>query len=235
MLLEIDRTNGQMKAGYNLHTTPIFDGIASAHGRMLVSMSDGSLLCLGGTGTNIDAIPAETIAAYNADSKVVPPSKRRNKAVNRKQRVFNLKLKDAVEAAQAPYVINRNVKITAKVIPTAPNGVILAHGGNVQGYAVYLKDNKLTFTSRIDSKLTTISDPNDFPTSGAMIGAHLDPTGKLTLAINGDEVATKQGKPIKNHPADGLQVGEDSGSQVGEYGNGEFNGTVSDLVLSLRK
>ena len=235
MLLEIDRTNGEMLAGYNLHTTPIFDGIASAQGRMLISMSDGSLLCLGGAGSDLDAIPTDSIASYNADSKVVPPSKRRNRNVNRKQRVFNLKRNDTLAATQAPYVVGRNVKITAKVDSTNPNGVILAHGGAVQGYSVYLKDNKLTFATRVDSQLTTITAPDAFPSSGALIGAHLDPTGKLTLAIDGQEVATTQGKPIKSHPADGLQVGEDEGSQVSVYGNGAFSGTVSDLVLSLRK
>lgn len=237
MLLEVDRKNGAILGGYDLPTTPVFDGMASAYGKMLVSMSDGSLLCLGsrvgGQGQALGVIPAKTIAAYNADSKVVPPSEKRKRMGNRKKRVFKLKLNDELSAQQAPYVVKRNVKITAHVKATTSDGVIVAQGGNVIGYALYLKGGRLTFSTRSANALTTVTAPDPFPEEGAMVGALLGSDGKLTLAIDGEEVASAKGKAIGGHPADGLSVGDDLSSPVGEYEASDFAGEITDLMLSL--
>lgn len=235
MLLEVDRRNGAILGGYELPTNPVFDGMASAYGKMFVSMSDGSVLCLGSaeSGPALAAVPAKAIAEFNADSKVVPPSEKRKNQGNRKQRVFKFKLGDDLAAANAPYVVNRNLKISARVIPTKPSGVILAHGGNVIGYSLYLNEGKLTWASRAAGKLTSVTAPDPFPENGAMVGAFMGRDGTLKLAIDGVEVATAEGQAIKGHPADGLTVGDDLSSPVAEYEASDFAGEISDLTLSL--
>ena len=69
-LLVVDRSNGEMTEGYQLHTTPVFDGMVSAYSKLFIAMSDGSVICLGDTGTGSKALSAETIETYNASSSV---------------------------------------------------------------------------------------------------------------------------------------------------------------------
>ena len=151
-MFEVDRTNGSLKSGYRLPTTPVFDGMAAAYGKLLVSLTDGSLVCLGETTSGNEAglvpVAAKVIAEYNADSKVVPPSQRRGgRKGDRKRKVFQLGQGAELSSANAPYVVGRDVKITAQVRSERPDGVILAHGGNVLGYALYLKDGRLHLAS----------------------------------------------------------------------------------------
>ncbi len=70
ILLVVDRDNGTMTEGYQLHTTPVFDGMVSAYNKLFISMSDGSVVCLGSEGSDSDALSDETIATYNARSSV---------------------------------------------------------------------------------------------------------------------------------------------------------------------
>jgi hypothetical protein len=47
-LLAVSADNGKTLADYNLKSSPVFDGMAVAYGRLYVSMKDGSVLCLAG-------------------------------------------------------------------------------------------------------------------------------------------------------------------------------------------
>ncbi len=69
-LLVVDRSNGEMTEGYQLHTTPVFDGMVSAYNKLFIAMSDGSVVCLGDKGADIKTLSAETIETYNASSSV---------------------------------------------------------------------------------------------------------------------------------------------------------------------
>jgi outer membrane protein assembly factor BamB/SAM-dependent methyltransferase len=46
ILMAISASDGTELARYQLDSTPVFDGMAAAHGRLYVSMQDGSLLCM---------------------------------------------------------------------------------------------------------------------------------------------------------------------------------------------
>ena len=50
----------------------------------------------------------------------------------------------------------RSIRIQADLKSTG-DGVIVAQGGTADGYSLYIKDGRLTFTSRIRSKITTIT------------------------------------------------------------------------------
>jgi outer membrane protein assembly factor BamB len=79
LLLAIDPQNGQMTEGYKLHTTPVFDGMVNAYNKLYISMSDGSVICLGGEGRDNEALKAELIETYNANAKVVGPKPRKKR------------------------------------------------------------------------------------------------------------------------------------------------------------
>jgi len=46
LLMAVSASDGTELAQYQLDSSPVFDGMAAAYGRLYVSMEDGSLLCL---------------------------------------------------------------------------------------------------------------------------------------------------------------------------------------------
>ncbi|HIG26282.1 MAG TPA: hypothetical protein EYQ50_00190 [Verrucomicrobiales bacterium] len=80
LLMEVDRENGTLKTGFKLHTTPVFDGMAIAYNNLFISMSDGSLICLGSSGKDLQAIPNQTMESYKSESrKPLPIAKGKGK------------------------------------------------------------------------------------------------------------------------------------------------------------
>lgn len=68
LLLNVNAIDGSIDSGYKLPTTPVFDGLISAGGRMYVSLSDGSVMCLCGEGKSLKKIAQSDIADYDANS-----------------------------------------------------------------------------------------------------------------------------------------------------------------------
>jgi outer membrane protein assembly factor BamB len=48
LLIAVSASDGAELAQYQLDSSPVFDGIAAAYGRLYISMNDGSLLCMSG-------------------------------------------------------------------------------------------------------------------------------------------------------------------------------------------
>ncbi len=151
------------------------------------------------------------------------------------ERRFVLKPGDRLGRNQAPAIAGRAFTITA-TFDTGPaqDGVIVAQGGTSQGYALYLADGKLLFTVRSSGDLATAT------TSTTLTGAHtaiarLDARGALTLSLDGQSAATatKRGR-VAAMPADGLDVGADTGGAVGLYrAPNRFLGTIESVVIEL--
>jgi hypothetical protein len=78
-LLVVDRETGKMTEGYKLHTTPVFDGMVSAYNSLYISLTDGSVVCLGGEGKDVNALTAADIESYNKAAKIVPPVLKKKK------------------------------------------------------------------------------------------------------------------------------------------------------------
>ena len=53
--------------------------IHSRANNLFVSMSDGTVVCLGSEGKSVTALTSNEIGAYNAKSKIVPPKPRKKK------------------------------------------------------------------------------------------------------------------------------------------------------------
>ena len=117
----------------------------------------------------------------------------------------------------------------------AKDGVILAQGGNQNGYALHLKNGQLVFTVRIDGKATAISGG---AASGKFdIAAQLQAGGAMTLAVNGKQVAEGNASGlIAKQPQDELTIGEDAKSAVGEYdAPNPLKGRVSKVNVSAHQ
>lgn len=117
--------------------------------------------------------------------------------------------------------------------PANGNGVLIAQGGVSQGYSLYLKDHVLVFALRAGMILKTAKGPKLENDQWTHVAASLDKDGLVQLMVNGKAVgkATKVGL-VGSRPADGLSVGADSGSFVGEYQDDfAFQGQLEDVRL----
>lgn len=133
----------------------------------------------------------------------------------------------------APNVAGRKtLRFAGTFESTSPNGVLVAHGGNRYGIAVYLKENRLVFAQVEDWKRSTVS-------SGVLpAGAHLfeavrHPDGRLVLKLDGRVVGECEGSVLLRNPGDSLQIGADTVQPVGEYAVPNlFHGRISGLRIS---
>src|SRR5262245_19027472 len=129
----------------------------------------------------------------------------------------------------SPRVLNRSWSITADLeIPAAgAQGMIVAHGGTVGGYGLYVRDGKPTFVyNYLSLDRTTVAGTAPLPTGKVQLKMDLAYQGGpkefgkgalVTLSVNGTKVA--EGQIPKTIPAtisiqEGMDVGEDVGSAV---------------------
>ncbi len=120
-------------------------------------------------------------------------------------------------SSSVPQIANKPLSITCAVEPQARNGVILAQGGNQQGYALWLRDGHLLFGVRINGRLTSVA-ARETPAGRFAIAARLNRDGTMQLLVNGRIVA--EGKApglIPAQPVDELSIGQDSRTAVGDY------------------
>ena len=124
-----------------------------------------------------------------------------------------------VMAPPPPQIANRALVVSCEVAPAKEkeNGVLVAQGGEVQGYALYVKNGVPVWAVRVDKKLTEISAALA-PEGRFAVEGRLEKNGVMTLAVNGKIVATgKAPGLIAAQPKDGLSVGKDTQSAVGNY------------------
>jgi hypothetical protein len=83
-LLNVSTGDGTIRSGYKLPTTPVFDGIAAAHGRLFIALSDGTITCIGDRGEPLERISDSDIERYNANAALpVTPARRQNPAAKK--------------------------------------------------------------------------------------------------------------------------------------------------------
>ena len=135
-----------------------------------------------------------------------------------------------------PRIQNRALTIIAKANAWGDNGVILAQGGGVVGFSLYLSDGKPAFAVRNDGELKKIVAKQRLDANAGTVQVRLETTGKATLRVDGKAIAEGQVGLVGKLPIDGLQVGRDAGTQVGPYdGPSPFNGQLGNVQLKLGK
>ena len=152
------------------------------------------------------------------------------------RRVFNLQHGNTLDRWSAPPIEGRPFSIRATV-EAAGDGVIIAQGGNMGGFALYLQGGHLQFVTRIDRELTIARDEEPFPLNRPVkIMAELRRDLSLVLTIDGREAAKIESPGmLLRRPAEGLSVGFDQQpSLVGQYRNDHhFQGDLKDMQLRV--
>ncbi|MFP6752984.1 MAG: sulfatase/phosphatase domain-containing protein [Pirellulaceae bacterium] len=119
------------------------------------------------------------------------------------------------------------------VYPQKETGVILAQGGEGQGYSLYLQAGAPVFAVRSSGALKQLVGPKIPLEKWTHLVVVLAADGTGTLYLDGKPA----GKPAKLHlvssqPADNLNLGADAGSLVGDYDNPlPFVGKLEDVRL----
>jgi len=113
----------------------------------------------------------------------------------------------------------RPLTVGAWCKPASGDGVVVAHGNQTFGYSLYLKDRVPHFALRLSRLLMQVR--GDEPVEldeWTHLAATIDPQGRLTLYVQGDQAGRlEQGHFVTQPPGDGLSVGADLRRPVGEY------------------
>jgi arylsulfatase len=137
--------------------------------------------------------------------------------------------------ADAPRVAGKALMVAATVEAAGASGVVLAHGGDRSGYALYLAEGRPAFSVCTNWTRTTVH--------GSALGkgehtleARLEKDGRMALLVDGKTVAEgKAPGPVAGEPGDSLQIGADLIKPVGEYAvPNPFAGTIRRIRLEVR-
>ena len=154
-----------------------------------------------------------------------------------KQLRFELKPDDKLSGDEAPRVVNRSLRITARIETLSDNGVLIAQGGSSHGYSLYLKDGLLTLAVRRGGRQWLTACNEKLPTAPLTVIAVLSKDGQVTLKANEKSLATgKLPGGLVSHPQDGLEIGRDENGAVGDYkGPFPFQGKLGQVVIELKE
>ncbi len=165
-----------------------------------------------------------------------PPSPQETKAreaMKREPVTEQVRLAEPKGALPTIGIVGKPITAGALVTPAGEDGVIIAQGGEALGYSLYLDDGRPTFVMRRDGELFKAQSRAAVPVNRAvhLVGV-LDAELKLHVYVNGERAATADGAVIARQPSDGLSIGADTGSPVGEYSApNKLSGELRDIRI----
>jgi hypothetical protein len=106
----------------------------------------------------------------------------------------------------------------ARVKARGADGVILAHGGESHGYAIYLRDRVPRVALRIDGQVYEVAGAEPISDGWTTIAGVIGRDLLLKLIVNGTPAAKpRRAGLISLNPNESLQIGTDTGTLVGSY------------------
>ena len=144
-----------------------------------------------------------------------------------------VKAGDVFSNRSAINVENKAFSVTCEVSGQELAGVVLAHGGLVTGYSLYVKEQMVVFALR---RTKEIIDRVEAPLKDG--GAHQIVAsvkkGQLLLQIDSDDpVATTSRGLLQKHPSEDLCIGLDNRMPVDSQSpKGKFSGTIKSVRVA---
>lgn len=123
--------------------------------------------------------------------------------------------------------------VEAWVSAVRPNGVIVARGGPAEGFALTIQQGKPIFAVRANSELATVEGEQRIIGGWHHVVGVVTSDKEMRLYVDGRRVAEgKTSSLLTKDPAQGLEIGVDAGSPVGNYEspNG-FSGIIDEVRL----
>lgn len=125
-----------------------------------------------------------------------------------------------------PQIANCTLRLSAEIQADTPHGVVIAQGGNRNGYALHFIDGKPTFDVRVDGQLRRVTVAKSV--SGKIALAATLTENTMTISVNGGQPVSQPSPGlIPVQPADPLNLGFDDRTSAGDYtAPHRFNGTL---------
>ncbi|MBG87587.1 MAG: arylsulfatase [Verrucomicrobiales bacterium] len=170
------------------------------------------------------------IKAISADR---PGGSRKNNKAGKKLDWPKVKTGNIYASSQAPNVVRKPFSINAAVDASKPEGVIVAHGGSVVGYSLYVKNGQCVFSiRRANDQLHQVK--TAIAGGRSVIHAGLNKQGMLTIQINEGERAEAKGGLLPRHPSESLCIGHDDRNPVdGNAPKPRFNGRLVKISVAV--
>ena len=146
-----------------------------------------------------------------------------------------VKAEQVYASNSAPAIAGNPFRIDCRVAGMPTKGVIVAHGGTVVGYSLYLKDRRLTFAiRRNNSTIHRVSTPPP-PADSFSIIAILEANGTISLTASDDEPAIARTPGLlPSHPQEDLSISHDVANPVDDQSPKQtFDGTIESLKVSV--
>ena len=126
----------------------------------------------------------------------------------------------------------KSFTVEAWVTTTRPQGVVIARGGPADGFALSLQGGRPRFDIRTDSKLASVVARKSIVGGWHHLVGVIDENAEMQLYVDGELVAegTSPGL-IATDPLQGLEIGTDAASSVGEYKSPQFAGIIDEVRL----
>ena len=129
-----------------------------------------------------------------------------------------LKPGDAVSTIDAPQIGGRPFTVECTIPTKARDGILIAHGGTLVGYALHLKDGNVIFAIRNKSGVAQVEAALPSAPSSCTIVASIHTDGSLRLQVGDQAAVTAKGSGlIPSQPKEDFCVGHDNGASVVEY------------------
>ena len=121
--------------------------------------------------------------------------------------------------------------IDVEIIPDAPNGVIVSHGGERHGYSLFLQDGRPGFAVRILGRHYSILGSERIE-GRTLLSASIAARREIVLQVNG-EIVARRGIPflIETIPTDPPIIGNDLDGTVFETRLPAFRGTMNRIAM----
>ena len=135
--------------------------------------------------------------------------------------------------AASPFVEGKDLTISATLKPTKGDGVVVAQGGSLVGYSLYLRDGKLILGVRTQSQLQELVSDAKVVGRAVKVLAKVGADGSRSLEVDGQTVMSK-GPVLSPQPKMGLSAGSDQSHDTGRYKDENYQGEIRELVLEVR-
>lgn len=121
------------------------------------------------------------------------------------------------------------------VLKDGASGVVVAHGGPQNGYALRLLNGRPIWLVRADNELSRVQAESPLGDGWHHLAGVLEKDGTMKLYVNGQVAGTGKSKSlITSIPKQGLELGGDLGSSVGDYQSGSsFVGSLDQFAVFL--
>ena len=129
--------------------------------------------------------------------------------------------------------MGKPLTVEAWFTTTRPNGTIIARGGPTDGFALTIANGSPQFLVRAANQLNKVSAKKRYVGGWHHVAGVLTEDKQMRLYVDGERVAEGEASGLlATNPAQGMEVGGDDGTAVGEYKSpNPFGGVIDEVRL----